>query len=172
MSARVATTRCYHWGGSVIGDPAGYELAYREATRTIETQTASLDGLRGRAGTLITAAALVAGFLGPRSGASAPANFLEFVAGIALVTAAALGVSLLLPLKTWRPTVDAHRLLADYIESDPPASLAEIHRSLAYHMQDDWKQNEDSLKTLNKRLAVAAGAIVVETVAWLIAAHI
>jgi hypothetical protein len=45
-------------------DHPGYELAYQEARRAITQQQAVLDGLRGRAGTLLAVAVIVTSFLG------------------------------------------------------------------------------------------------------------
>jgi hypothetical protein len=41
-----------------------YELAYQEALRAITQQQVVLDGLRGRAGTLLAVAVIVTSFLG------------------------------------------------------------------------------------------------------------
>ena len=66
------------------GNPLAYELAFTEAVRALETQNASLDGVRNRAGIVISAAAIVAGFLGP---ATLHADAWGYVAAILFVAA-------------------------------------------------------------------------------------
>jgi len=147
------------------GEPGAYELAYREATRAIEVQMAALDTLRTRASVLLTAAAVVTGFLAPAAGIEWAAG----VAGISFAIAAGASLYVLLATTKVRPSTNAKALLADYIESDPPASLPEIHRSLAYYMQDDWEGNERELERRFRALLIAGGAIAAETIFWLVA---
>jgi hypothetical protein len=68
-------------------------------------------------------------------------------------------VGVLLPIKNWRGSTNTQDLISAYIEADPPAALPEIHRSLAYYMQNDWGWNEDKLEQLNGLLAASAGLV-------------
>jgi hypothetical protein len=147
------------------GDPAGYELAFREAIRSIELQNESLGGLRSRAATLISAAALVAGFFGPV--ALDRAGSLTWWTAALLMFGGALGaVYLMLPIKEWTISSNTHRLLAEYVDAGCP--IAELHRSLAYHIQVDWDRNEEILIRRNQILAFSATCVVAETLAWLL----
>lgn len=148
------------------GLPAAYELAFTEAVRSLEAQSASLDGVRNRAGIVISAAAIVAGFLGP---AALRADGWAYFAAILFVGACIGAAVVLMPIKDWRSTTNVNDLISGYIEADPPATLAEIHRSLAIYMQTDWAKNEVKLVSLNGTLAASASAVVGATVFALIA---
>ncbi len=138
------------------GDPAGYELAYQEGVRAIEAQSASLNGLRTRAGIVLSATAIVAGFLGP---GLVRLDLLGQIDAVLFVIAAVGAIGVLLPIKNWRGSTNTQDLISAYIEADPPAALPEIHRSLAYYMQNDWGWNEDKLEQLNGLLAASAGLV-------------
>jgi hypothetical protein len=94
------------------GEPAAYELAYHEAVRAIEAQGASLTWLRGRAGMVVSAASLVAGFLGPVVVPSGGPSPLSIVAGLFLVLAAGGAVFVLMPIKRWHPSTNAQDLIS------------------------------------------------------------
>lgn len=151
------------------GDPAAYELAYEEATRALQAQNESLDGLRSRAGVILSAAAVVAGFLGPQALAKAGPEWIPLVAGVLLLIATIPSVFVLFPMTEWHSVTGTKKLLTDYIEGETPATMAELHRSLAWHMEEDWDSNEKKLIVRNRLLASAALALVAETILWLFA---
>lgn len=151
------------------GDPVAYELAYREATRALEQQSASLEGLRSRAGLLLSAAALVAGFLGPAALPSPWVVWLPALGGGLFLAATVLSVFVLLPITCWHSVTSTKKLLTDYIESERPATVPELHRSLAWHMEEDWDRNEGKLILRNRLLALAAVFVTAETTVWLLA---
>ena len=148
------------------GNPLAYELAFTEAVRALGVQNASLDGVRNRAGIVISAAAIVAGFLGPPT---LRADAWGYIAAILFVAACLGAIFVLQPIKDWRTTTNASDLISAYVEADPPATLPEIHRSLAIYMQADWARNEARLVTLNNFLATSAGAMIGATAFALIA---
>src|SRR5437763_10102747 len=49
--------------GGVSGDPAGYALAYEEGKAAVEEQSSTLRETRDRIGTVVSAAAVVAGLV-------------------------------------------------------------------------------------------------------------
>lgn len=147
---------------------ASYALAYQEAVRALEAQSASRDGVRSRAGTLLSAGAIVAGFLAPAAGSLTAAS----AAGGAFFGVACLAALYgSLSSRNWRTSTNVHALLGDYIETEPPASVSEIHRSLAYYMQVDRDANEKELLRRERSVSVAAMAVALETIAWLIAIY-
>jgi len=148
------------------GVPAAYELAFTEAVRSLDAQSASLDSVRNRAGIVISAAAIVAGFLGPPA---LRADAWGYIAAVLFVGACLGAAVVLMPIKDWRSTTNVNDLISNYIEADPPATLAEIHRSLAIYMQADWAKNETKLVNLNNTLAASASAVIGATVFALIA---
>jgi hypothetical protein len=158
-------------GGSdeAPGDPAAYELLFKEAVRGAEGQRQGLDELRSRAGILISTATLVAGFVGPTAlAANAPA-WIEVTAVGLLLLAVLTSLFILLPSSGWRFTVNAKDLLGQYVEADPPASMAELHRSLAWHLQTRWQENQARLVLLYRVFTASVLLVAAETVFWLLA---
>ena len=150
------------------GDPRGYELAYQEGIRALTAQADSLSGLRTRSGVVLTAASIVAGFLGP----TPPEHlWLALLAAVFFVASASAAIFPLLPIGRWRSTTNAKDVVTKYVEGTPPASIAWTHRSLAWYMQDDWQANEDMLVFRNRVLVIAAGLLVLETVTWIAAIY-
>jgi hypothetical protein len=75
----------------------------------------------------------------------------------------------LLPTQGWAFSVGTKNLLRDYVESDPPASIGELYRSLAWYLEVDWEANKELLDVRYRLFTLAALALVGETMAWLIA---
>jgi hypothetical protein len=92
-----------------------------------------------------------------------------YVAAFLFVGACLGATVVLMPIKDWRSTTNVNDLISEYIEADPPATLPEIHRSLAIYMQADWTKNEAKLVNLNNTLAGSASAVIGATVFALIA---
>jgi hypothetical protein len=76
-----------------------------------------------------------------------------------------LFVSLLLS-RGWTFRVESRKLLAGYVERKPPATLAEIHRSLAYFFAEAHEKNGMALARLNVRFNRAARLFIAEIVVW------
>ena len=150
------------------GELAAYKVVYDEAVRTIEAQRQSLDELRSRAGILIGAAALIAGFFGPAALKPGTPPNLAIGAGVLMVLAVAPVVFVLLPLGGWRFSNGTRNLLQDYVEGDNPATMSEIYRSLAWFIEDDWESNRKRLLARYALFTVSALALVGETIAWLV----
>jgi hypothetical protein len=150
------------------GEATGYELAYHEAVRALTAQDASLSGLRSRCGVVLSAASIVAGFLGPTSAAK---GGLALLAAVLFVVGAAAAIFPLFPVAKWRSTTNAIDLITTYVEGDPAASIEETHRSLAFYMEQDWRANEDMLVLRNRVLAIAALFVVAETITWIAAIY-
>jgi hypothetical protein len=150
------------------GDPAAYELAYREAVRAIEGQRVTVDELRGRTGTLLSAALLVGALLG---GPASQTTGQGYVVGACafLLVALALSLVVLRPMAGWRFRVGTQRLLRDYVENAKAASIAELHRSLAWYIDADYTDNEKKLRWLYRGFAMASLCVAAETMLWLAA---
>lgn len=150
------------------GDPVAYRLALDEAIRALEGQRESLDELRARAGILLSAALLVGALLGVPASQTQSLNYV-LAASILLAIAVAASLLVLRPTGGWKFSVGTKALLKDYIESDPPATIPELHRSLAWHMDDDYGENQRRLKWLYRTFTTASIVVVGETIMWLIA---
>lgn len=150
------------------GDAVAYRLALDEAIRALEGQRESLDELRARAGILLSAALLIGALLG---GPASQTNGLNYVvaASVLLVLAVAGSLLVLRPTGGWKFSVGTKALLKDYIESDKPATVPELHRSLAWHMDDDYMENQRRLKWLYRIFTGASILVVGETIMWLVA---
>jgi hypothetical protein len=151
------------------GDLDAYKVAFDEAVRAIEGQRASVDEIRTRSGILLSAAAIITGFLGP-SALQPGSTFVIALAAAALLLAT-VGpiVFVLLPTDGWAFSVGTKNLLRDYIEGDDPASMQELYRSLAWYLEVDWEANKELLDVRYRLFTIAALALVGETMAWLIA---
>jgi hypothetical protein len=151
-----------------IGDPAGYELAFREGKAAIGEQGATLKETRDRVGTLVFAAAVVAGLATSLGFTDGRADRLRWwgVAGtgigwvgFAVLTVAAFAI--------WRPftgvfTLHSGVLVGSYVEGDPPASLAEMHRELALHLGNHAAYNREQLSDRLSWFTVALWAFLAE----------
>jgi len=147
------------------GDPAVYELAFTEAVRGIEAQSRAVEELRSRCGIVLSAGSLVAGFLGPSAldGGLSPG---AVVAGLLLLACVVPAIFVLLPAE-WIFLFGPKAIVRDYIEADPPATMAELHRSLALYLEENWDKNRVQLDRRQTWFSVSAGAVVFETLALL-----
>lgn len=149
-------------------DPRTYELLYTEGLRALDHQQDSLDELRARAGILLTAAILVASFLAPSATGPRFSSAGALATGFFLL-AMLLLIVLLRAKRGWAWGVDLHLILDLYIEGDPPATLAVIHRSRGYYIGKDLKENQDKLDRLSDYFGLATVFVAAEVVFWLAA---
>jgi hypothetical protein len=120
-----------------------YQLAYDEAKRALTNQSSALDALRGRAGTLLAVASLATAFLGGLVFQdSTPKGWAPRVGILAFIGIVLLSLLLLLPLPGWKFTVSALAIVRDFIEAEPPANIAEIHRELALRFDEYLVRNQ------------------------------
>lgn len=149
---------------------AAYELAHDEARRALDKQERDVTELRSRSGVVVAAAAITTSFFGGRvliTGHTPPWGW------VALVAFAILGISVLYVLwpRDWRFTVSAEGFIELYLEPEdaPAIGLAEIHRELAIHGGQSWKENNEIVRHLTVAIRVAITALLLEVVAWVIA---
>ena len=84
-------------------------------------------------------------------------------AGVAL---AVFGI--LWPRSHWEFIAGPRRLIATYVETEHPLSLARIHRDLALHMEDSYDANAWRLGWVIRLFRVAILLLAAETLAWII----
>jgi hypothetical protein len=150
----------------------GYELAYNEAVRALAEQRSSVEALRTRAGILLSAAAINSSLLGRQ----AFAGRLTAVGWLAVISFAALGISLLAilwPRREGDSTASPVRIVETRIETSDPSPLALIHRDLAYDLDLAYRENEawhEHLASHFRRAALLLGLEVVALVADLASA--
>jgi hypothetical protein len=165
------------------GDAASYALLYDEAVRSLAAQEASVDELRSRSGVMLSAGGVVAAFLasaaltavpntGANSGTTAATPTDPRVLYFAIMVAVALTIVssaifvAILRTTAWKFHPDTKSLLTNYIEADEPASLAEIHRSLAWYMDEALDKNRSTLDRLYRAFNGGAILFVAEMVVW------
>jgi hypothetical protein len=149
-------------------DHEGYGLAYQEGLRAITQQQAVLDGLRGRAGTLLAVASLVTSFLGGLALQDrAPSGLAWLAIGLFLVVVAAV-MYILAVRRGWHFRTRPSAIISSYVEDDPPAPLWAMRKQLAEHLEADFDGNEKMMEPLFGALQVANLALAAEVVVWLV----
>ncbi|SRR6266545_3433719 len=142
-------------------------LVYTEALRSITQQQGVLDQLRANAGTLLGAVSLATGFLGGLDGMNGLGPWGKVA--IILFIVAVLGVmTILWPRTKWQFRMDAHTLISGYLDQDPPATIDDMHRSLAWYLERDYRANRDRLRLMFYIFEAATAVTAVEIVSWLI----
>ncbi len=145
------------------------EVAYEASVRAIDRQYEALVGLRAQSATILAAAALVASFVGPEA-IRANAGSLG---GWVTVGVAALVVVMVLVLAVLWPRSFIFRLGATVILEDhagkPASSVTELFDFLARRQDEHHETNERVLDQLRLYGRLASAAVVVETVALLLA---
>ena len=152
------------------GDPRGYELAYQEGVRRLDHQESSVDELRSRSGTLLAAAALAASFLGSAAIPDGQPWTTPVCVGL-VAFVATIGACLLVlwPRHDWHFVNNPTMVIGDYVEAEPPAGIAEIHRELALHAESNATHNDKKLRWLYWAFDAAALGLLVQVLAWLVA---
>lgn len=150
------------------------KVIYEESVRLLQNQSASLDDLRGRAGTLLAAASLVTAFLAPPAlkvndaAGKAQYNFtcLAWLATGAFVGVTVTSLIVLLPRK-WTFGHDAHDLMDKFVESTPPGDEEALYYHLAYYNELHHRQNSSKLGCLFGCFGVGCGLLAIEIGCWL-----
>lgn len=151
-----------------VGDAAGYELAFREGVRELEHQERSLDELRSRTGTLLAVSGLVTSFLGAAALPDAkPWTCALIIAVLAFVATIAFCLIVLWPFTNWRFVNGPAKVIGDYVEGEPPATMAETYRDLALHAGTNAGHNGRRLRWLFWAFEAAAVGLIVQVLAWL-----
>jgi len=140
---------------------AGYALAYREARRELEDQERFVGELRGRAGTLIAAAAIATSFFG---GQTLTEHGVGAVGWVAIGCFVLLGFTVLLML-------GPEDFIATYLEpvDGNPMELHLVERDLALHMGHSIELNREQLYALVTTFRFGTLLLVIEVLAWVVA---
>jgi hypothetical protein len=157
------------------------EIVYGESVRAIDKQAAALDGLRARAGTLLSAAAVSTAFLGGQALArnqslrlvSGQPHFesrLDWLAWLAIGSFVAVGALCVLILLggRWRFALSARLLLEDHVDVEERNSPHQLHRFLAMTLEANWDRNELKTKRLYWYFRFAAICLAAEVLIWAI----
>jgi hypothetical protein len=149
-----------------------YELAYREAVRTIDDQLKTVDAVRARAGTLFSAAGVVAAVLGFAIHAPRPKHLPGWVLVFGLSSFVVLtGATLAIwwPTKRGRFLMESVEIVGEWIEGDDPVTLDEMYRDLALHHGANARANGNLIDRFMRCFVVGMLAFAGVVVALVIA---
>jgi hypothetical protein len=146
-------------------DLAGlYRVSYELSLRALDQQEAVLNELRTRTGTLLAASSLVASLLGARA---ASTDHLPWLAGLGLgafAVSVLASVFILMPRSGLIFALRGTVLLEEEFGED--AGLAEVHRRLAYWLEEFRDSNQDIIEALFKAFWVATAGVLAEVAFW------
>ena len=148
------------------GDPR-VSFVYQEAVRGLVHQQGVVESLNSRAGNLIFATAFATSLLGTRALSDGLGRW-DWVALFLLLLVGALIVLMLWPYYNLTFRFDPEELLALYVDREPPASLAEMHRALALRIKQDMANNWRVIEPIRVCLQLALILLVLEILAWLL----
>jgi hypothetical protein len=151
-------------------------FGYDEAVRNITDQASVLEALRGRAGTLLSTAALATSFLGGLTlvapAISAAGAFRGArIGGFAWAAIIAFGVVALLTFAilwpwTWRFTMNPVLFVTEARKEG--LDLDPLKWQLAEYHQANWTRNDAKLKWLYRAFQVGIVVLVIEIVFWIL----
>ena len=141
-------------------------LVYQESLRGLQQQQAAVESLHNRAGTLIFASSFASSLLGSRALADGLGVWDWLAVGLLLATGA-LAVVVLWPYYNLSFRFDAQDLLDTYIDRQPPATMAGMHRDLALRIKADWHGNGRIVRRLREAFQLALILLLVNICAWL-----
>ena len=153
-------------------------VVYEESVRTLSQQRDVLDGLRGRAGTLLAATSIATAFLSAQAlrspaGSRQDLDSLGWSAVVLFCVVVLLSLAILVP---WRWTFGhhPHLLIGVHLESEnppkdwQPSTLSEIYRNISYWNGVHYNENGRKLQVMFVLFALACTALAAEIVIWLI----
>ena len=141
-------------------------LIYAEAVRALEQQSGVVESVRGRAGTLLSAASIATAFL---AGLAIKENEgLALWSGLATVTFVgilALCIMILWPRREWKFSSSARVLARSYLTDDVTLALAQ--KDLALWSERWYDANAKKLRWLFAWFEIACALLGLEIAFWL-----
>jgi len=144
-------------------------FVYQEALRGLLQQQAAVESMHNRAATLIFAAAFASSLLGGPALADGLNGGWEWLGVILLLAIGLLAVLVLWPYYNLSFRFDAEDLLEEFVDSDPPATMAEMHRALALRIKADWRTNGRLVRRMREAFQLALVLLLLDLLAWLLA---
>jgi hypothetical protein len=145
-----------------------YKVAYDEAVRALSEQQAAIESLRGRAGLLLSAAAVTTSFLGAQALQGDKSSSFSWLALLCFVAVAATSFAILWP-RSWEFAVSPRKVLNRYVDSTDTVQSTDLYRELSLHMHGSFLVNHQGLKELSLLFQVASALLTTEVVVWIIA---
>jgi hypothetical protein len=148
-------------------DDPRLSFVYQEAVRGLTHQQGVVENLTTRAGNLIFATAFATSLLGTRA-LTDGVGFWDWAALLLLFLVGALTVFVLWPYYNYTFRFDPEELLAQYVDCETPASMAQIHRALALRIKADMASNWRIIQPIRVALQWALILLLLEIAAWLL----
>ena len=156
-----------------MDDLAAVEAAiYDQSFRALDEQARVLDALRARAAALLASATVATALLGGLAGVTRPAAHARLDPpswfAIGLFVSVVL-LSLFVMTQTAKAAFSHHpnRLVEAYLNHEPPISLGEYRRTIAYYNGRNFDANSRQLRMLFAVFVVASFCLGCEFVVWL-----
>jgi hypothetical protein len=156
-----------------MDDLAAVEAAiYDQSFRALDEQARVLDALRARAGALVASASVATALLGGVAGATRPAAHARLDPSSWVAVGLFVGVVLLsLFVVTPRTnTALSHHpdlLVRTYLNREPPVSLSEYRRAIAFYNGRNFDANARQLRALDATFVIASVCLGCELIVWL-----
>jgi len=144
------------------------ELLYTEGLRTLDQQQSVLESIHGRSGVLFGAAAIATSFLAGLALDGGKLDGWGWVATICFIGVGVFCTMILWPTGEWKFRSNTKKLARDYLDTEPPASIAEIHRDLALHVENWAEKNEKKLQKRFYFFQAASLLLGLEVFLWII----
>jgi hypothetical protein len=142
-------------------------VAYEQAMRSVADQEATLDGLRSRAGTLLSAASLSTSFLAALGIKDQPLTGLAWLAiGLFLAMGVCAGL-VLWPWDGWKFGMDTYKVVEEYVDGNNRLPVDEMKRDLALHPEENIQKNRTKLDRLFYAYEAGMVLLLAEVVVWL-----
>ncbi len=142
-------------------------LVYDEALRSIAQQQASVEALRSRVGTLLSAASISTAFLGAQALANRTPGQWGLLAMVSFVAVVGVSIAIMWPYE-WIFRRSPKAILREYIDHNEPLVMPAIQRDLALHLEDHYDRNERKLNRLLRVFEAGCAVLALEVVAWLV----
>jgi hypothetical protein len=136
------------------------EEAHRIAAHALSQQERELSGLQARTGMLLTAASVVASFLGGQALARAGLSVWVVLALVAFGISVALCIYVLLPKDSLIFAMDGPKTYNELYEADDDDD--EIYRKLAYWLESFRKGNEVEISRFGRAFRAAGAFLFIE----------
>jgi hypothetical protein len=149
-------------------DDSLYKIAYDEAVRALSEQQAAIESVRGRAGLLLSAAAVTTSFLGAQALQGDRSGLFSWLALFSFVAVSAISLGILWP-RRWEFAVSPRGVIESFIGLGEIRQVEDLYRDLSLQMYRSCVENHRGLKRLAIFFQAASGLLTIEVVLWVAA---
>lgn len=142
------------------------QFVWEEARRAVELQVGNLNEVRGRAVAILSVGSAAAFIASAGLAQDTKMHWTTWLGIGAFAMIGLLGAFVLMPRTGWVFFRKADVLLSAYVDTDPPASLDDMHRELAKYLREDHEGNEKRLQPLYWAFTSSCILLAVEILAF------